>query len=191
VTGITLSREQLVFARQRVSEAGLEGSVELRLQDYRQLSETYDHVVSIEMLEAVGEENWETYAGTLKRCLKPGGRAALQFITIDESAFDTYRRNADFIQRYIFPGGMLPTLSRFLTFTADSGLRTVRADQFGEHYARTLSEWHRRFLKSEHEVERTGYGERFRRMWRYYLSYCEAGFRSGRIDLAQVLLANQ
>jgi cyclopropane-fatty-acyl-phospholipid synthase len=191
VTGITLSREQLAFARQRVSEAGLEGSVELRLQDYRHVSGTYDHIVSIEMLEAVGEEYWETYAGTLKRCLNPGGQVALQFITIDEPVFDAYRRNADFIQRYIFPGGMLPTLSRFLTFTAASGLRTVRADQFGEHYARTLSEWHRRFLKSEHEVARTGYGERFRRMWQYYLSYCEAGFRSGRIDLAQVLLAHQ
>jgi cyclopropane-fatty-acyl-phospholipid synthase len=190
-TGITLSREQLAFAHQRISDAGIDGSVELRLQDYRQLSETYDHVVSIEMLEAVGEEHWKTYAGTLKRCLNPGGRAALQFITIDEPVFDAYRRNADFIQRYIFPGGMLPTLSRFLTFTAGSGLRTVRADQFGEHYARTLAEWHRRFLKSEHEVERMGYGERFRRMWQYYLSYCEAGFRSGRIDLAQVLLANE
>ena len=130
---------------------------------------------------------------------KPGPEAVLRvhrplrllFITIDESVFDAYRRNAEFIQRYIFPGGMLPTLSRFLTFTAGSGLRTVRTDQFGEHYARTLAEWHRRFLKSEHEVERMGYGERFRRMWRYYLSYCEAGFRSGRIDLAQVLLANQ
>jgi cyclopropane-fatty-acyl-phospholipid synthase len=191
VTGITLSREQLAFARQRVTEAGLEGSVELRLQDYRQLSESFDHIVSIEMLEAVGEENWETYAATLRRCLNPGGRAALQFITIDEPVFDAYRRNADFIQRYIFPGGMLPTLKRFHAFTADSGLRTVRADQFGEHYARTLAEWHRRFLNSEHEVERMGYGERFRRMWQYYLSYCEAGFRSGRIDLAQVLLANQ
>jgi cyclopropane-fatty-acyl-phospholipid synthase len=161
------------------------------LQDYRQLSETYDHVVSNEMLEAVGGENWETYAGTLTRCLDPGGRAALQFITIDESVFDTYRRNAVFIQRYIFPGGMLPTLTRFHAFTADSGLRTVRADLFGEHCARTLSEWHRRFVNSEHEVEQAGYGERFRRMWRYYLSYCEAGFRSDRIDPAQVLLANQ
>jgi cyclopropane-fatty-acyl-phospholipid synthase len=191
VTGITLSREQLAFARQRVREAGVEGSVELRLQDYRQLSETYDHIVSIEMLEAVGEENWDSYTSTLRRCLKPDGRAALQFITIAEAAFEGYRRNPDFIQRYIFPGGMLPTLTRFRAAVEDSGLRTVRADLFGGDYARTLSEWHRRFRKSEHEVERMGYDERFRRMWKYYLAYCEAGSRSGRIDLAQVLLANE
>ena len=191
VTGITLSREQLAFARRRVIEAGMEGSVELRLQDYRQLSETYDHIVSIEMLEAVGEENWDTYTSTLRRCLKPGGRAALQFITIEESAFEGYRRNPEFIQRYIFPGGMLPTLTRFRAAVEDSGLRTVRADLFGEDYARTLAEWHRRFLKSDHEVERMGFDEKFRRMWKYYLSYCEAGFRSGRIDLAQVLIANE
>jgi cyclopropane-fatty-acyl-phospholipid synthase len=190
VSGITLSREQLAFARRRVSEAGMEGSVELRLQDYRQLSETYDHIVSIEMLEAVGEENWDTYTRSLRRCLKPGGRAALQFITIAESAFDGYRRNPDFIQRYIFPGGMLPTLSRFRAAVEGAGLRTVCADLFGEDYARTLSEWHRRFLQSEREVERMGFDDRFRRMWRYYLGYCEAGFRSGRIDLTQVVLAN-
>jgi cyclopropane-fatty-acyl-phospholipid synthase len=191
VTGITLSREQLAFARRRVSEAGMDGSVELRLQDYRQLSETYDHTVSIEMLEAVGEENWDAYAGTLKRCLNRGGRAALQFSTIDESAFERYRRNPDFIQRYVFPGGMLPTLTRFRTAIEGAGLRTVRADLFGDDYARTLSEWHRRFLQSEREVERMGFDERFRRIWKYYLAYCEAGFRSGRIDLAQVILANE
>jgi cyclopropane-fatty-acyl-phospholipid synthase len=191
VTGITLSREQLTFARRRVREAGMERSVELRLQDYRQLSETYDHIVSIEMLEAVGEENWDSFTRTLRRCLKPGGRAALQFITIDESAFEGYRRNTDFIQRYIFPGGMLPTLTRFRAAIEDAGLRTVRADLFGEDYARTVSEWHRRFLQSEREVERMGFDNKFRRMWRYYLGYCEAGFRNGRIDLAQVLLVNE
>jgi len=191
VTGITLSREQLEFARRRVSEAGMERLVELRLQDYRHLSEAYDHIVSIEMFEAVGEENWDTYTSTLRRCLEPGGRAALQFITIDETAFEEYRRNPDFIQRYIFPGGMLPTLTGFRASVEHSGLRTVRADLFGEDYARTLSEWHRRFLKAEHEVGSTGFDERFRRMWKYYLSYCEAGFRSGRIDLAQVLLVNE
>jgi cyclopropane-fatty-acyl-phospholipid synthase len=191
VTGITLSREQLAFARQRAREAGVDGSVELRLQDYRQLSETYDHIVSIEMLEAVGEENWDSYTSTLRRCLEPGGRAALQFITIEESAFEGYRRNPDFIQRYIFPGGMLPTLTRFRAAVEASGLRTVRADLFGGDYASTLLEWHRRFLQSEPEVERMGFDERFRRMWKYYLAYCEAGFRSGRIELAQVLLANE
>ena len=190
VTGITLSQEQLAFARGRVRAAGMEGWVELRLQDYRRLSGSYDHLVSIEMLEAVGEENWETYTRTLKKCLKPGGRAALQFITIDQSAFERYRRNPDFIQRYIFPGGMLPTLSRFGDSIRDCGLRMIRTDLFGEHYARTLSEWHRRFLKAEHKVERMGFDGRFRRMWKYYLAYCDAGFRSGRINLTQVLLQN-
>jgi cyclopropane-fatty-acyl-phospholipid synthase len=191
VTGITLSREQFAFARRRVSEAGMEASLELRLQGYRHLSESYDHVVSIEMLEAVGEAHWDNYTSTLRRCLRPGGRAALQFITIEESAFEEYRRNPDFIQDYIFPGGMLPTLTRFRASVEAAGLRTVRADLFGEDYARTLSEWHRRFLTSEREIERMGFDERFRRMWKYYLGYCEAGFRSGRVDLAQVLLANE
>lgn len=190
VTGITLSQEQLAFARGRVRAAGMEGSVELRLQDYRRLSGSYDHLVSIEMLEAVGEENWEAYAGTLKKCLKPGGRAALQFITIDHCAFERYRRNPDFIQRYIFPGGMLPTLSRFSDSIKGCGLRMIRTDLFGEHYARTLSEWHRRFLRSERRVEGMGFDGSFTRMWRYYLAYCEAGFRGGQINLAQVLLKN-
>ena len=188
VTGITLSKEQLVFARERVQAAGLEGSIELRLQDYRHLTETYDHIVSIEMLEAVGEEHWETYSHALKRCLKPGGRAALQFITIDESIFECYRRSPDFIQRYIFPGGMLPTLEKFSASVEGAGLRKVRQDLFGQDYARTLAQWHRRFLKCEREVAGMGFDQRFRRMWEYYLAYCEAGFRLGRINLAQVLL---
>ncbi|MEN8691969.1 MAG: cyclopropane-fatty-acyl-phospholipid synthase family protein [Desulfobacterales bacterium] len=169
VTGITFSREQLAFARGRLSAAGMAESVDLRLQDYRHLSDRYDHIVSIEMLEAVGEENWDTYTRTLRRCLKPGGRAALQFITIDDSAFEGYRRNPEFIQRYIFPGGMLPTLPRFRASVEKSGLRMVRTDLFGEDYARTLAEWHRRFQKSEPEVKRMGFEERFRRMWTYYL----------------------
>jgi len=188
VTGITLSKEQLAFARERVKAAGMEGSIELRLQDYRHLTETYDHIVSIEMLEAVGEEHWETYSHGLKRCLKPGGRAALQFITIDESIFERYRRSPDFIQRYIFPGGMLPTLDKFSASVAGAGLRKVREDLFGEDYARTLAQWHRRFQKCEREVTAMGFDQRFRRMWKYYLAYCEAGFRLGRINLAQVLL---
>jgi cyclopropane-fatty-acyl-phospholipid synthase len=188
VTGITLSKEQLAFACERVQAAGLQDSIELQLQDYRHLNETYDHIVSIEMLEAVGEEHWETYARALKRCLKPGGRAALQFITIDESIFERYRRSPDFIQRYIFPGGMLPTLEKFSTSAEGAGLRKMREDLFGEGYARTLAQWHRRFLKCEREVADMGFDQRFRRMWRYYLAYCEAGFRLGRINLAQILL---
>ena len=126
----------------------------------------------------------------LRRCLKPGGGRRSSSSPSMSPHFERYRRNPDFIQRYIFPGGMLPTLRRFRASVESPGLRTVRADLFGEDYARTLAEWHRRFLKSEREVARMGFDERFRRMWKYYLAYCEAGFRSGRIDLAQVLLAN-
>ena len=188
VTGITLSGEQLAFARKRVQAAGMGGSVELRLQDYRHLSETYDHIVSIEMLEAVGEEHWETYCSALKRSLKPGGRAALQFITIDESIFERYRRSPDFIQRYIFPGGMLPTLKKFSASAEGVGLSKIQDDLFGQDYARTLAQWHRNFANHEQEVAALGFDLRFRRMWKYYLAYCEAGFRLGRINLAQVLL---
>jgi cyclopropane-fatty-acyl-phospholipid synthase len=174
-----------------VGEAGLAHRVELRLQDYRELDETFDHVVSIEMLEAVGEEHWDSYMQRLQRCLRPGGRAALQFITIDESVFEQYRVTPDFIQRYIFPGGMLPTRERFADTAVRAGFRLEREDLFGEDYARTLREWHHRFQQSESEVAGLGFDERFRRMWRYYLSYCEAGFRVGRIDLAQVLLSTE
>jgi cyclopropane-fatty-acyl-phospholipid synthase len=188
VTGITISSEQLAFARKRVRDAGMEGSVELRLQDYRHLTETYDHIVSIEMLEAVGEEHWKTYSHALKRCLKPGGRTALQFITIDESIFESYRRSPDFIQRYIFPGGMLPTLEKFSESVEGAGLHKVREDLFGQDYAQTLAQWHRRFLACEQDVAAMGFDRSFRNMWRYYLAYCEAGFRLGRINLAHVLL---
>ncbi len=188
VTGITLSSEQLAFARQRVQASGMEESIELRLQDYRHICESYDHIVSIEMLEAVGEAHWEAYSQAMKRCLKPGGRAALQFITIDESLFERYRRSPDFIQRYIFPGGMLPTLEKFSASVEGAGLRKVREDLFGQDYAQTLAQWHRRFLACEQDVAAMGFDQRFRKMWRYYLAYCEAGFRLGRINLAHVLL---
>jgi cyclopropane-fatty-acyl-phospholipid synthase len=174
-----------------VREAGLADAVELRLQDYRELSETFDHIVSIEMLEAVGEEHWGAYARALRRFLRPGGRAALQFITIDEAVFEQYRDTPDFIQRYIFPGGMLPSRERFAAAVASAGLKLVREDLFGRHYAETLREWQRRFLLAEAQLTRMGLEERFRRLWRYYLSYCEAGFRVGRIDLAQALLASE
>jgi cyclopropane-fatty-acyl-phospholipid synthase len=191
VTGVTLSREQLELAMSRVRAEGLEGSVELRLQDYRQLQGAFDHLISIEMLEAVGEENWHTYARTLKARLAPGGRAALQFITIEDDCYEVYRKTPDFVQRYIFPGGMLPSPERFRGVMQAVGLRPVREDYFGSHYARTLADWHRRFLDAERRIAKLGYDERFRRMWRYYLSYCEAGFRIGRIDLAQILLEHE
>jgi len=188
ITGITLSREQLAFAQTRIARAGLSGQVELRLQDYRQLDERFDHIVSIEMFEAVGERYWPTYFETLRRCLRPGGRAALQVITIDDEYFNPYRQRADFIQKYIFPGGMLPSVKVFSEQASAAALRVCRQDLYGLDYAETLRRWDERFTAAAKEVARQGFDARFMRMWRYYLAYCEAGFRSGRIDLMQVAL---
>jgi cyclopropane-fatty-acyl-phospholipid synthase len=163
--------------------------VKLSLQDYRNLSGSYDHIVSIEMFEAVGEAYWSTYMEIVRRLLKPGGRAALQVITIAEQAFDNYRRNPDFIQRYIFPGGMLPTPTHLLEHAQGAGLQCLQDDGFGRDYAETLRRWQDNFNRNWGIIQALGFDERFRRMWRYYLSYCEAGFLSGHIDLRQVLFA--
>ncbi|GAB4349318.1 MAG: cyclopropane-fatty-acyl-phospholipid synthase family protein [Gammaproteobacteria bacterium] len=191
VTGITLSTEQLAWARRAVHEAGVEDRVELRLQDYRDLDERFDHIVSIEMFEAVGERYWPGYFQTLKRCLKPGGRAAMQVITIDEACFERYRESADFIQLHIFPGGMLPSIPVFDDHAARAGLRPVRRDTFGADYAETLRQWDQRVHAATHRIEAQGYDERFLRLWHYYLAYCEAGFRTGRIDVMQVALEHR
>ncbi|MCP5153211.1 MAG: class I SAM-dependent methyltransferase [Ectothiorhodospiraceae bacterium] len=191
VTGLTLSREQLDHARRRVRSLGLEDRIELRLQDYRDLRERFDHVVSIEMLEAVGERWWPTYFGTVARCLEPRGRAAIQVITIADHAFDDYRRNPDFIQRHVFPGGMLPSPRRLEAESSAAGLRTVHRDFHGRDYARTLALWDERFVAALPAIRALGHDERFVRMWRYYLAYCEAGFRTDRVDLAQVVLEHR
>ena len=188
VTGITLSEEQLAYARDRIERAGLSDRVELRLQDYRDLDQQYDHVVSIEMFEAVGEEWWPTYFAKVNQCLRPGGRAALQVITIDERAFAHYRDNPDFIQLYIFPGGMLPPVPRFQEIAAAAGLHCREEAFFGEDYALTLRRWFEEVRRSAGIIEALGYSESFLRMWRYYLAYCEIGFRSGRVDLMQTIL---
>jgi cyclopropane-fatty-acyl-phospholipid synthase len=188
VTGITLSEEQLAYARDRIERAGLSDRVELRLQDYRDLDQQYDHVVSIEMFEAVGEEWWPTYFAKVNQCLRPGGRAALQVITIDEKAFAHYRDNPDFIQLYVFPGGMLPPAPRFHEAAAAAGLQCREQAFFGEDYAITLRRWFEEVRRSAGIIEALGYSESFLRMWRYYLAYCEIGFRSGRVDLMQTVL---
>ena len=188
VTGVTLSTEQLAWAREAVRRAGVEDRVELRLQDYRDLDETYDHIVSIEMFEAVGERYWPGYFQTLKECLKPGGRAALQVITIDDDSFERYREGADFIQLYIFPGGMLPSIPLFDTHARRAGLQVADRHTFGADYAETLRRWDERVRDATHRIEAQGYDERFLRLWHYYLAYCEAGFHTGRIDVMQVVL---
>ncbi|SFM34987.1 cyclopropane-fatty-acyl-phospholipid synthase [Ectothiorhodospira mobilis] len=188
VTGITLSQEQLDHARERLQAAGLGDRVELRLQDYRDVTDRFDHVVSIEMFEAVGEAFWEDWFAAVRRALLPGGRATVQVITIAEAAFAYYRRAADFIQLYIFPGGMLPTVQAFEDKAKAAGLRTRERDFFGADYARTLDRWYRRFQEQAPAIRALGYDEPFLRMWGFYLAYCEAGFRSRNTDLMQTVL---
>jgi len=188
VTGITLSEEQRDWATREVQEAGLEAHVDVRLQDYRHVPELYTGIVSIEMFEAVGEKWWPVFFGRLKDLLAPGGTVALQTITIEEPRFEDYRRNPDFIQRYIFPGGMLPSPERFAEAARREGLAVRDELFFGASYAKTLSAWAQRFEASVPKVLEMGFDERFVRMWRYYLSYCRAGFSAGTVNVMQVRL---
>jgi cyclopropane-fatty-acyl-phospholipid synthase len=187
VTGLTISREQLEFARERIRRAGLEDRVTLKFQDYRDEEATYDHVVSIEMFEAVGEKYWPGYFSKVHDVLKPGGKAGLQIITINERAFPEYRANPDFIQRYVFPGGMLPTPRILDELSSGHGLQKFAERIFPQDYARTLALWRDRFRESWEHVGPMGFDERFRRMWEFYLHYCEAGFREEFIDVRQVV----
>jgi cyclopropane-fatty-acyl-phospholipid synthase len=190
VTGLTLSAEQLAHARRRIAERQLEATIELRLQDYRDVQGSYDRIVSIEMLEAVGERYWPTYFDTLRSCLKPGGLAVLQVITIADTHFEHYRTHPDFIQRFIFPGGMLPSPSAMKAQAGRAGLTMETAETFGESYAITLVEWRRRFLAARPAIEALGFDDAFRRLWEYYLCYCEAGFRAGRVDVGLYTLTH-
>ena len=183
VTGVTLSAEQLAFAQRRVAAEGMSGRIDLRLQDYRDVEGTYDRIVSIEMLEAVGEAYWPQYFQTLRERLSPGGVAVIQVITIGEEHFDHYRRNADFIQRFIFPGGMLPSVTAMHEQAVRAGLSMRTEESFGMGYAQTLVEWRRRFLQAWPAIEMLGFDLKFRRLWEYYLCYCEAGFRAGRVNV--------
>lgn len=187
VTGITLSPAQLAFAKARMERAGLSGLVDLQLIDYRDIRGSFDHIVSIEMFEAVGERYWQTYFRALKDRLKTGGKALVQAITIDEAAFPAYRRGSDFIREYIFPGGMLAPLSRMERDAGQAGLRLREAFGFGADYARTLAAWLARVNATETEIRALGFGVPFLQLWRFYLCYCEAGFRAGRTDVYQLL----
>jgi cyclopropane-fatty-acyl-phospholipid synthase len=189
VTAISLSREQLEFARRRVFVEGLGERVSVRLCDYRDIEGRFDRIASIEMIEAVGEEYWPVFFAKLAGSLAPGGRAALQAITIDEKLFPRYRRGADFIQKYVFPGGMLPPASALRREGERAGLAWLGADGFGVHYAHTLAAWRRRFHAAWDRIAALGFDERFKRLWTYYLAYCEGGFRAGNIDVRQVAFA--
>ena len=187
VTGLTIAREQLAFARERIEKAGLSDKVDLRFQDYRDETGKYDSVVSIEMFEAVGEKYWPTYFSKVRECLKPGGRAGLQIITIKPEAYQAYRANPDFIQRYVFPGGMLPTENHLTSLGQAAGLEMVGHRAFGPDYGRTLAEWRQRFWNAWEEIQPMGFDLRFKRLWEFYMYYCEAGFRSGHINVRQVV----
>ncbi|HEX4873224.1 MAG TPA: cyclopropane-fatty-acyl-phospholipid synthase family protein [Nevskiaceae bacterium] len=187
VHSITLSREQLVEAQRRAAEAGLADRISFELRDYRDVRETYDRVVSIEMYEAVGEEYWPTYFSAISRALKPGGIAALQGITINPRIFEQYRTKRDFIQKYIFPGGMLCPPGRFQDLAIEAGLQPDDPRFYARDYADTLAHWHRNVLAVRERIVEQ-FDERFLRMWRYYLSYCECGFLTGSIDLLHLTL---
>jgi cyclopropane-fatty-acyl-phospholipid synthase len=189
VTGITLSQEQHAFATERLHNAGLTHLSDIRLIDYRDVQGQFDRVASIEMFEAVGEEYWPTFFCKVRDRLKAGGRAGLQVITIADTLFERYRTQADFIQKHVFPGGMLPSEARLREETARVGLAWNAVVRFGGHYADTLGQWGVSFRQAWEDVRRLGFDERFRRLWLFYLGYCEAGFRTGRLDVMQFTAA--
>jgi len=189
VTGITISREQHAFAKQRLQDAGLSEKTNIRLEDYRDTQGTFDRIASIEMFEAVGEEYWPAFFAKVRALLTPGGQAGLQIITIDERYFSAYRKGVDFIQKYIFPGGMLPSMQALREQVARAGLSWRGNVVFGQDYARTLATWRHRFVDAWDDIRSMGFDERFKRMWSYYLSYCEAGFRAGSIDVTQIAVS--
>jgi cyclopropane-fatty-acyl-phospholipid synthase len=185
VTGITISQQQLEYARARLEHAGLSDRVDLQFRDYRDMEGRYDHIVSIEMVEAVGERYWPDYFAALKRHVAPGGSILVQAIVIADDFFESYRRHPDFIQTYVFPGGMLLSPTSLREQCRQAGLKVAELYSFGRDYARTLETWLGRFDRVADQVTKMGFDERFRRMWRYYLAYCAAGFSTGRTDVLQ------
>ena len=189
ITGVTLSTEQLEFANARMQRIGRTDRADLRLQDYRDISDApFDAICSIEMVEAVGREYWPTYFQTVSRLLKPGGKACVQSIVIDDEHFERYIKGTDFIQQYVFPGGCLPCPSEFRAQAAKAGLEVVDEFAFGLDYARTLAIWRERFLHEQERVLQLGFDQRFLRIWEFYLAYCEAAFEQGSTDVVQYTL---
>ncbi|MEY8802656.1 class I SAM-dependent methyltransferase [Leisingera sp. XS_AS12] len=191
VTGLTISKEQLSFARQRIDDAGLSDQVELRMQDYRDCRGQFDGVASIEMFEAVGQKYWPTYFAAVRDRLKPGGRATLQIITVADRRWEVYRRGVDFIQKYIFPGGMLPSPSALREQVEQAGLGVVRTIEFGDSYDQTLRRWHETFNARWDQIAALGFDERFHKMWNFYLTSCAAAFKTGNCDVTQITLAHR
>jgi cyclopropane-fatty-acyl-phospholipid synthase len=188
VTGLTLSERQRDFALRRAAEAGLSDRIDIRLEDYRDTKGQFDRIASIEMFEAVGERYWPVFFERMRERLTQGGLAAMQIITIAEERFEAYRQRPDFIQRYIFPGGMLPTRTHLRSLASSAGMEWMGDHGFGQDYAKTLHLWRERFVEAWPEIRNLGFDERFKRMWQYYLAYCEGGFRAGSIDVRQIVI---
>lgn len=190
VVTVTISKEQAEYAEKRIADAGLADLVDVRLQDFRKVDGEFDRVVSIEMIESISEDVWPDLFGKIAQVLRPGGRAAMQAITIDDALFETYRNGRDFIQRYVFPGGQLPSVSVIRRLASANSLRLEESVWFGEDYARTLASWYERFERAWPGLQED-LDDRFRRMWLLYLAYCEAGFVSGRINVGQLALSKR
>ncbi len=190
VTAVTLSTEQEAWMRSRAAEAGLAHRIGVRLQDYGDVTGSFDRIASIEVIEAAGERGWPRFFAKVRRLLRPDGIAALQFISVDEQHFPRYRRHPDFIRQHIFPGGLLPTSRAIDQAAVRAGLQMTARFTFGGSYAATLAQWRQAFEDAEPQVAALGFDARFIRMWRYYLAYCEAGFRSGNLDVQQVALVH-
>ena len=188
VTGLTISKEQLDYANKRIKSKGLSDKVNLKLQDYRDETGVYDGVASIEMFEAVGEKYWPVYFDKIKQCLKPGKQATLQIITIQDARWDVYRKSVDFIQKYIFPGGMLPSPSVLRQEIHRAGLSVQHSIEFGKSYSQTLRRWFEVFNNKWDDISAMGFDDRFRRMWNFYLTSCAATFESGNCDVTQITL---
>ena len=188
VTGLTISKEQYEYAKKRINNKGLGDKVNLKLQDYRDETGVYDGVASIEMFEAVGEKYWPIYFEKVKQCLKPGKQATLQIITIQDARWEVYRKGVDFIQKYIFPGGMLPSPTVLRQEVAKSGLSVQHSIEFGKSYSQTLRRWFEVFNDKWDTISAMGFDDRFRRMWNFYLTSCAATFESGNCDVTQITL---
>lgn len=188
---ITISKEQFEFSKKRIFEKGLNEKVNIFLKDYRDVKDKYDSIASIEMIEAVGQNYLVNYFKSIKKNLSENGRAAIQAITIDDSLYDRYKTKEDFIQKYIFPGGFLPSKRKLYDLSSSNGLEIKKYESYGSHYSNTLKIWRDEFLKKWEEISKHGFDNKFKRMWHFYLSYCEAGFKSKNIDLIQFSMQNK
>ena len=188
---ITISKKQFEFTKSKINKLGLNHKVNIQMLDYRDIKSNYDNIISIEMLEAVGEKYLSNYFKTIKENLSPDGKAAIQSILINDNLYDRYRTKEDFIQKFIFPGGFLPSLKSLKKITSNCGLEIKSQNLYGEHYSSTLQKWRKSFLNSWEQISRQGFNNNFKNMWDFYLSYCEAGFKSKNIDLIQFSLCNK